>query len=74
MGLFRRKQKNLPEIDTNRYEPVLRCSICSGEQVLCLKDRETGSMHELMLIRDYSDLAEVCSASGIDPDSVRKVY
>ncbi len=74
MGLFGKKKKDLPKIRTEQYEPVLRASICTGEQVLCLKDRQTGAMHELMLIRSFGELAEVCEANGIDPGSVRKVY
>ena len=74
MGLFRKTNKDAPKIQTDKFEPVLRCSICSGEQVLCLKDRETGALHELMLIHSFGELAEVCDANGIDPDSVQKVY
>ena len=74
MGLFSRKKETPPQFPPEQYEPVLRCSICTGEQTLCLKDRETGDQHELMLIRSFSDLEEVCSANGIDPETVRKIY
>ena len=74
MNLFRKKKPDMPKIQTDKYEPVLRCSICTGEQTLCLKDRETGDQHELMLIRSFSDLEEVCAANGIDPETVRKLY
>ena len=36
--------------------PVLRCSICNGEQVAGLKDRQTGAFEEIMLIRNAHDL------------------
>ena len=74
MSFFKKKAKDLPRIQTDKFEPVLRSSICTGEQVLCLKDRATGAMHELMLISSFSDLEEVCSANGIEPETVRKVY
>lgn len=74
MGLFRKKKNDLPKIDLDQYEPVLRCSICSGEQVLCLKDRQTGALHELMLIISESELEDVCEANGIDRGSIAKVY
>ena len=74
MGLFNKSKKTTPVIDTDKYEPVLRCSICSGEQVLCLKDRNDDSLHELMLIRSFGDLKEVCDANQIDPGTVRKIY
>ena len=75
MKLFsRKKDKKIPQIDSDKYELVLRCSICTGEQVLCTKDRKDGSLHELMLIRSAGDLQEVCEANGIDLKTVRKVY
>ena len=74
MGLFNKQKETTPTIDTNQFEPVLRCSICSGEQVLCLKDKGDDSLHELMLIRSFKDLKEVCDANHIDPESVRKIY
>ena len=74
MGWFKKKKDAVPQIDPARFEPVLRASICTGEQVLCLRDRQTGAMHELMLIRSMADLEEVCAANGIDADTVRKVY
>ena len=74
MSLFKKKKSSMPAIDLVKFEPVLRCSICSGEQVLCLKDRESGALHELMLIHSFSELDEVCSVNGIDPGTVRKVY
>jgi hypothetical protein len=75
MGLFsRKKEKTLPKIRLEKYEPVLRCSICSGEQVLCLRDREDGSIHELMLIHSFGELQEICEANGVDPEAVRKIY
>ena len=75
MKLFgRKKESKIPVIQTDKYELVLRCSICTGEQVLCTRDRADGSLHELMLIRSSDDLSEVCEANNIDPASVRKVY
>ena len=61
----------MPEGD---FEPVLRCSICTGEQVLCAKDRETGELHEIMLIRTPSDLEGFCASNGIAASDVHKVY
>ena len=75
MSLFgRKKEKNAPTIQLDQFEPVLRCSICSGEQVLCARDRQTGAIHELMLIRSFGELKDFCDANGIEPESVRKIY
>ena len=53
---------------------MLRCSICTGEQVLCGKDRKTGQLTELMLIRNPSDLFAFCEANGISAEDVQKIY
>ena len=42
----------------DRYIPVIRCSICTGEQTAGFRDKETGTFHEIMLIRDDRDLQE----------------
>ncbi len=75
MKLFGKKKDNrIPTVQSDKYELVLRCSICSGEQILCTKDRETGDLHELMLIKSFDELKEVCDANHIDPATVKKVF
>lgn len=75
MGLFvKNKKTDIPAIPKDGGEPVLRCSICTGEQVLCLKYEGQSELKEIMLIRSYDVLAKVCKANGIDPAEVRKVY
>ncbi|MBR0456260.1 MAG: aspartate dehydrogenase [Firmicutes bacterium] len=74
MSLFKKKNKDIPHISLEQSKPVLRCSICTGEQVLCSKDRQTGEMTELMLIRNPSDLFEFCEANGISTEDVQKIY
>ena len=59
---------------SDKYELVLRCSICNGEQILCTKDRETGEQQELMLIKSFDELKEVCEANHIDPTTVKKEF
>ena len=75
MGIFgKKKNTNIPVIPKDGGEPVLRCSICTGEQVLCLRYEGQSELREVMLIRSPSELAEVCKANGLDPQSIRKVY
>ena len=75
MILFGKKKDNrIPIVQRDKYELVLRCSICSGEQILCTKDRETGDLHELMLIKSCDELKEVCEANHIDPTTVKKEF
>ncbi len=53
-----RKKKGITAIDYDRenMKPVLKCSICNGEQVAGLKDIHTGKFQEVMLIRSAADL------------------
>lgn len=55
----KKKAKNNPEkksFDRENMRPVLKCSICNGEQIAGFKDIRTGKFHEIMLIRDGADL------------------
>ena len=74
MSVFKKKRNDIPHVDPDVSEPVLRCSICTGEQVLCARDRQTGQITELMLIRVPSDLDEFCEANVINVDDVKKTY
>lgn len=74
MSLFRKKKTSVPVIPAGDREPVLRCSICTGEQVLCLQDRKTGSLSELMRINSPADLEDFCKVNGLTPEEIRKVY
>ena len=74
MGLFSRKKTEYPKIPAGDYEPVIRCSICTGEQTLCAREKSNGKLHELMLIRDPGELEGFCRENGIQMESIEKVY
>lgn len=74
MKLFGTKKKDYPKIPEGDFEPVLRCSICTGEQTLCARDRKTGELHELMFIRSADELQGFCDANGISPEAIKKIY
>ena len=46
----------------------------TGEQTACMRDRETGKLHELMVIRSSQDMQQFAKEYGIDLDAVRTVY
>lgn len=79
MGLFRKtagKQhlNQRPEgYDRENKRPVLRCSICTGEQVAGFLDIHTGSFEEVMLIKGAADLETFRERYGIDGE-IGKVY
>ena len=58
MFFFKKKQPSKPELsyDPETQKPIIRCSICTGEQVAGIKNLKTGKFEEYMLIRNQSDL------------------
>ena len=69
--MFGRKKKT-EDYDRENQIPVIRCSICTGEQVAGFKDKRTGKFDEIMLIRGEKDLDEFMKTYGIT--SVVKEY
>lgn len=59
-------QTHLPlSFDPEKYKPVLRCSICTGEQVAGFKNLNTGKFEEVMLVKNEKDLTEFMNRYGI---------
>ena len=54
-----------PVYDSKTQKPVLRCSICTGEQVAGFKNLATGKFEEVMLVKNEKDLSEFMSRYGI---------
>lgn len=52
--------------DRDHYKPVLKCSICNGEQVAGFKDIHTGKFEEEALIRNEKELENFMRSYGID--------
>ena len=52
--------------DRQTQKPVLRCSICNGEQVAGFKDIRTGKFEEITLIRNPGELEVFMKTYGID--------
>ena len=68
------KKKETGTYDHDRLTPAIRSSICTGEQTLCARDKETGKLQELVLITDPSYLEGLCDANGLSAAEIRKVY
>ena len=71
--MFRRKKQvaRLP-YDPAGQKPVIRASICTGEQVGGLRDLRTGKFTDVMLIRDDADLREFQAMVGTS--DIQKEY
>jgi len=51
--------------DKENKKPVIRCSICTGEQVAGFKDIKTGKFEDIMLIKTEKDLKDFMSRYDI---------
>lgn len=57
---------NFPaDFDRELFKPVLKCSICTGEQVAGFKNLATGKFEEVTLIRNERELALFKEQYGI---------
>ena len=54
MGLFKKKGV-IQSYDKQNKKPVIKASICNGEQVAGFKDIHTGKIDEVMLIKRPAD-------------------
>lgn len=65
-NLPRNLQQDQPKnYDAENWKPVLRCSICNGEQVAGFKNIRTGEFQEECFIRDDSQLQAFKRKYGI---------
>ena len=73
--MFHRKKekKGFTGYDPSICSPVLRCSICTGEQVAGFRDDATGKYREVMLIRGEADLDTFRKEYGIEGE-IQKIY
>ena len=55
MSLFKKKS-SAKSYDKDTQKPVIKASICNGEQVAGFKDLHTGKFEEVMLICSAADL------------------
>ena len=75
--IWNKKKKNAPvpsPYPPESFEPVLRSSICTGEATACFRNRETGKLHEIMVINSPKDLTDFAKQYGVDIESMRTVY
>ena len=72
MGLFK---KNIvtKTYDKENKKPVIKASICNGEQVAGFKNIHTGKIDEVMLIKNHADLDAFKIMYGID-GAIEKEY
>ena len=67
LSIFKKTRKStVYDYNPDNEKPMIRASICNGEQVAGFKDKTTGEFHEVMLIRDQKDLYDFMKQYGLD--------
>ena len=73
MGLFSRKKKKFVYDKTGK-KPVIRASICTGEQVAGFKDMKSGKFEDLMVLRNDADLKAFMELYDVKMEEITKEY
>ena len=75
MGFFKKKEKAAPsgDFDRENEKPIIKASICNGEQVAGFKDIHTGKVEEVMLMKSPADLEHFKTMYGIETE-IEKEY
>ena len=71
MGLFKKKRV-VQFYDKENKKPVIKVSICNGEQVAGFKDIHTGKIEVVMMIKSPTDLEHFKITYGIDEEIVKE--
>ena len=70
----RRKKQPAASYQKGNKIPVIRSSICTGEQVAGFKDPVSGKFEELMLLRDGRDLQEFLRQYQVEESEIRREW
>jgi len=70
----RQKKQAAPAFDKAGKIPVIRSSICTGEQVAGFKDTASGKFTEIMLVRTDADFKAFLHQYGIDEADVKREW
>ncbi len=73
MFFFRKKPQKKTYDQANEI-PVIRASICTGEQTIGFKNIHTGKFTEIMLIETDADLKEFAETYDVDPRMIKTEY
>lgn len=73
-GMFGRKKKQeIRNYDSEKQQPAVKASICTGEKVAGFIEKETGKFEDIMLIRSEEDLREFIRMYDIK-EEIQKIW
>ena len=70
----RKKRQTVIPYDKTGKNPVIRSSICTGEQVAGFKDPVSGKFQELMLIRNDRDIQEFLEQYQVNESDIQREW
>ena len=70
--MFGKKQTKTYDKDTQI--PVIRCSICTGEQAAGFKDKKNGKFSDVTLIQNEAELKRFMKEYGIEELISKNIY
>ena len=70
----KRKKRAVTSFDKTGKIPVIRSSICTGEQTAGFQDAATGKIQEVMLIRGEADLRAFLEEYGLEESEIKNVW
>ena len=68
------KKKVTGSYDKESQRPVIRSSICTGEQIAGFKDIHTGRFTEVMVIRTEKDMEAFFNDYGVSEEEIKKEW
>ena len=71
--MFGRRKVNVKSYDRETLEPVIRKSICTGEEVAGFMEKESGKFSSVMLLKSDKDLDAFRREWGIDGE-IKTIY
>ena len=72
--MFGRRKKQAAPFDRGGRVPVIRSSICTGEQVAGFKDPVSGRFEEMMLLRNDRDLQEFLRRYQVEESELKREW
>lgn len=70
----KRRKQPAAGYDKSGKIPVIRSSICTGEQVAGFKDTASGKFEELMLIRNTQDFQEFLCRYQVEETEIKREW
>ena len=70
----KRKKEPAVQYDKAGKVPVIRSSICTGEQTAGFRDQTSGQFQEVMLLRSDGDLEEFQRLYGVEASDIKREW